>query len=217
MTLANESITVTPGTGATVATHEAGGKEHQVVMIARPDGQLEGGNAVYRLSIPSSAVGANKVHADLFNATGSGVTLRILSAFCFVDIDTAVTGVVGAEVALTRTTAIGTGGTAATTEGTALTAATFSKFDTASAALSASVTARLAPAGGATAGAWLGTRWVFTEETNAGAAINASQGAVFIRNEGAELLVRENTGLRFVQGAVASVGSLTFEITFEVI
>ena len=217
MTLAGDSITVTPGTGATVATHTVSGKEHQVVMLARPDGQLEGSNPVYRLSIPSSAVGASKVHADLFNASGSGLTLRILSAYAFVDIDTAVTGTVGVELALTRTTAVGTGGTAATNDGTSLSAATFAKFDTTSSGLPAQVTARLNPAGGATAGAWLGTRWVFTEETNAGTAINASQGAEFIRNNGAELLVREGEGLRFVQGAVASVGSLTFEITFEVI
>lgn len=217
MALANDSITVTPGSGATVATHSAGGKEHQVVMIAEADGQLKGSNPVYRMIIPSQAVGANKVFCDIFNATGSGVSLRVLSAFAYVDNDTAVTGVVGVEVALTRTTAIGTGGTAATNDSTSLTAPTIVRMDTASATLSASVTARSAPAGGATAGALVGTRWVFTEETNAASAIAGTAGAAFVRNEGAELYVRENTGLRFVQGAVASVGNVSFEITFEVI
>lgn len=216
MALANDSITVTPGTGATVATQLVSAKEYQVVMLAMPDGNISGSLPQYRMICPSQAVGANKVFVDLFNATGSGVSLRVLSAFCFLDNDTAVTGTLGVEVDLTRTTAIGTGGTAATTNGTSLTAITISAMDTSNPALSASVTARSAPGGGATAGALLGQRWVFTEETNAGAAIAGVWGAEFIRNEGADLIVRENTGLRFVQGAVASVGNLSFEITFEV-
>lgn len=217
MSLANDSIAITPGTGATVATHLVSSKEYQVVMVASADGHILNSAPVYRLIVPSQAVGANKVFCDLFNATGSGVVLRILSAFCYVDSDTAVTGTLGVEVALTRTSAVGTGGTAATADGTSLTAATISKLDTASAALSASVTARSAPTAGATAGALLATRYVFTEETSAPSGIAGILGAEFIRNEGAELYVRENTGLRFVQGVVASVGNLTFEITFEVI
>lgn len=217
MPQSNDSITVTPGSGATIATHLAGGKEHQVVMIAEADGQLRGSNPVYRLIVPGSAVGANKVHCDIFNATGSGVTMRVLSALCYADIDTAVTGTVGVEVSLTRTTAVGTGGTAATNDGTSLTAPAISRLDTNYATLNANITARSQTAGGATAGAVLGTRFLFTEETNAGAALAGLVGAEFVRNEGAEVYVRENTGLRFVQGAVASVGTLTFEITFEVI
>jgi hypothetical protein len=140
--------------------------------------------------------------------------MKILSVFVYPDIDTAVTGTLGVEVALTRTTAVGTGGTAATFEGTTLTAPTISRFDTADATLPAQITARLAPAGGATAGAYMGSRWVFTEETNAGTSIAANQGSDLIRNEGAELYVRENQGIRIVQGTVASVGNLAIEINF---
>lgn len=216
MSLPNDSIAVTPGTGATVATQLVSAKEYQVVMLAMPDGNISGSLPQYRMICPSQAVGANKVFVDLFNATGSGVALRILSAFCYVDNDTAVTGTLGAEISLTRTTAIGTGGTAAATNGTSLTAITLSAMDTSNPALSASVTARSAPTGGATAGALMGQRWVFTEETSAPSGIAGTLGAEFVRNEGADLIVRENTGLRFVQGTVASVGNLAFEITFEV-
>jgi len=216
MSLPNDSITVTPGTGATIATQLASSKEYQVVMLAMPDGHISGSLPQYRLICPSQAVGASKVFLDLFNATGSGVSLRIMSAFCYVDNDTAVTGTLGVEVDLTRTTAVGTGGTAATADGSSLTAITISKMDTNNAALSANITARSAPTGGATAGALLGQRWVFTEETAAPSGIAGTLGAEFIRNEGADLIVRENTGLRFVQGTVASVGNLSFEITFEV-
>lgn len=216
MALPNDSINVTPGTGATVATQLVSSKEYQVVMIAMPDGNIQGSNPQYRMICPSQAVGANKVFVDLFNATGTGVSLRVLSAYCYVDSDTAVTGTLGVEVSLTRTTAVGTGGTAATADSTSLTAITLAKMDTASAALAAGITARSSPTGGATAGALLGQRWVFTEETSAPSGIAGTLGAEFVRNEGAEVIVRENSGLRFVQGTVASVGNLSFEITFEV-
>lgn len=216
MAITNDSITITPGTGVSVATHNPGdGKEYQVIMIANSNGQLADSNPRYRFICPTSTVGANKIHCDLFNATGSGKTMKILSAFAYVDNDTAVTGTLGVEIALTRTTAVGTGGTAAVNDGTTLTAATISRFDTNDSLVPAQITARAAPAGGATGGAYLGSRWLFTEETNAASAIAGTNGAGFIRNEGAELIVRENSGIRFIQGAVASVGSISFEINFE--
>jgi len=216
MALPNDSINVTPGSGATVATQLVSAKEYQIVMLAYPDGHLTGSLPQYRMICPAQAVGANKVFLDLFNATGSGGTLRVLSAYCFVDNDTAVTGTLGVEISLTRTTAVGTGGTAATLDGTSLTAITISEMDTNNPALSANITARSSPTGGATAGALIGQRWVFTEETSAPSGIAGTLGAEFVRNEGADLIVRENSGLRFVQGTVASVGNLSFEITFEV-
>jgi len=216
MAASNDSITVTPGSGASVATHLVNSKEHQVVILADSTGDI-GGNPVYRMLVPSQAVGASKVYVDLFNATGTGKTLKVLSAFAYVDSDTAVTGTLGVQLDLFRTTAIGTGGTAATSDGTVSTAITISKLDTNYAALPSGVTARSAPTAGATSGAWLATRWVFTEETSAPAGIQGSIGAEFIRNEGAELYVRENTGVKFQQGTVASVGNIAFEITFELI
>jgi hypothetical protein len=217
MSLANDSVTVTPGTGATIATHLVSGKEHQVVMVADETGQLIGSQARYRCMIPSQAVGANKVFADLFNATGSGKIVRITSIFAYVDTDTAVTGVVGVEVALTRTTAVGTGGTAATNDSTTLTAPTISRMDTADAVVPTQITARAAPTGGATAGAYLGSRFVFTEETNAAAALAGILGADLIRNDGSKLIIREGGGLRLVQGTVASVGNISIEINFELL
>jgi len=163
MALPNDAINVTPGSGAVVATQLVSAKEYQVVMLAYPDGHINGSLPQYRMICPAQAVGANKVFLDLFNATGSGGTLR-----------------------------------------------------TNNPALSANITARSSPTGGATAGALIGQRWVFTEETSAPSGIAGTLGAEFVRNEGADLIVRENSGLRFVQGTVASVGNLSFEITFEV-
>lgn len=216
MAQSNDSVAITPGSGATIATHNPGdGKEYQVVIKADADGNLEGSLPRYRLIIPAQAVGANKVFADLFNASGSGKKLRILSAFAFVALDAAVTGTLGIRLSLTRTTAVGTGGTAATADGTDPVAPVLSKLDTANAALPAGVTARSAPTGGATASAVLATRFTFTEETNAGTAVSAALGLEFVRNIGAKVIVREGEGLRFLQGTVASVGNVSFEITFE--
>lgn len=217
MALPNDSITVTPGSGATVATHLVSGKEYQAVVVADEDGHIHGTLPRYRCVIPSQAVGANKVFCDLFNATGSGKIIRIASVFVYVDNDTAVTGTLGVEVALTRTTAVGTGGTAATNDSTSLTAPTISRMDTADAVVPTQITARSAPTAGATAGAYLGSRWVFTEETNAASAIAGIAGAELIRNDGSKLILRENEGLRVLQGTVASVGNVAIEINFELI
>jgi hypothetical protein len=214
---ANDSVLVTPGSGVAIATQLVNSKEYQVVMIAGDDGQIEGSNPRYRLIVPSQAVGANKVYCDLFNATGSGKILKVLSAFAYTDNDTAVTGTLGVEVALSRTTAVGTGGTAAVNDGTTLTAATITRMDTNDAVVPAQVTARSAPAGGATAGAYLGSRWLFTEETNAASAIAGTAGAELIRNDGSKLIVRENSGIRIVQGTVASVGNIAIEINFTLV
>jgi hypothetical protein len=129
--------------------------------------------------------------------------------------DVAVTGVVGAEVALTRTTSVGTGGVVVNQDTTVLTAPSLSRFNPNDEPLPSSVTARVAPTGGAGAGALLGTRYLFTEETNAGTALGGIQGAEYVRNNGADVRVPMGTGLRFVQGTVASVGTLAFEMTFE--
>lgn len=224
-----DNTTLNAGSGGDViASDDIGGVKWQRVKVAfGADGSASDVSsaaplpvrsteptAVYRAIFPSQAVGASKVFLDLFNATGSGFTLQVLSVHGFVDLDTAVTGTVGIELHLTRTTAVGTGGTAATLEGTSVTAPNIAKMDPALAALNANITARAAPAGGATAGAVLGSRYVFTEETNAGAAVAAALGVQFVRNNGSDLLVPQNTGLRVVQGSVASVGNIGFEVNF---
>jgi hypothetical protein len=217
--------------GDTIATDDIGGVKHQRVKVefgvdgAATDVSLSNPLPVdvvddvdvYRLVIPPQAVGANKVYFDLFNATGTGKTIRIRSAFAAPSNDVAVTGTLGVRLHLTRTSAVGTGGTTINTDDTSLTNGTICKLDPSLASLPAGVTARLAPAGGATAGALIAVRHVFTEETNAATALAALSGAEFVRLQGADVLVPENTGIRVVQGAVASVGNIGFEVNFELV
>lgn len=230
-----DNVTLNAGTGGdTLAADDVGGgvKVQRVKAQYGSDGQatdvsgaaplpvaIAGENATYRLFVPAQAVGASKVFFDLFNATGSGKSMRVLSLVPIVSGAVAVTGVVAVDLFLTRTTSVGTGGTAATAEGSSLTAATISKVDPADAALPAQVTARAAPAGGAAAGAVLAQESLFTEETNAGTYLATL--CDFIRRIGGPaappLVVPENSGLRIIQGGAASVGNIGFDVLFELV
>ena len=140
MTLANDSILVTPGTGATVATHAVSAKEHQVVMIADSNGQLWGAMDTWVASTANTAhvAAARTTLIDLFNATGSGVVIKVRGVYIIPSL-AAVAGV-GQTYETIRTSAVGTGGTTITA----------GKFETANTALPAGVTARIKPTAGAT-------------------------------------------------------------------
>jgi hypothetical protein len=167
---------------------------------------------MHKLFIPKQAAGANLVYFDFFNTAGSGRIVRIWSVLPIVSGAVAVTGVVGVDLFLTRTSAVGTGGTAATVEGTDPTAATFSAWDNMHPASAIGMTARLTPTGGATAGAVLSYRSLFTEETSSPPYFPVDM----INNQtDTPVLVNPGTGIRVVQGAVASVGNIGFDIAFS--
>lgn len=65
----------------------------------------------------------------------------------------------------------------------------------------------MTPTGGATAGAVICNRQIFTEETNAA----DYEPVEFLPTL---LEVGEGTGIRIVQGAVASVGNIGFQVAF---
>jgi hypothetical protein len=167
---------------------------------------------MYKLFVPKQAVGADLVYFDFWNVATSGLTVRVHSVIPVVSGAVAVTGVVGVDLLLTRTSAVGTGGTAATYEGSGTTACTISDFDGSQPLTAAQVTARLTPSGGATAGAVLGWRCVFTEETGAASYLVSD----LIGPECGDLIVRPGSGIRVVQGAVASVGNIGFDVAFSV-
>lgn len=223
-----DNVPITAGSGTNVATDDIGGVHYQRVKIAvGEDGvaadasktnpmptTLISAAPVYRMFVPAQAVGANKVFFDLFNATGSGKVMKVKSVRAIKDGSVAVTGTLSVKLFLTKTTAVGTGGTAHTENGTSLTAIAISEHDSASAALPAQVTARASPAGGATAGAVICERHVFSEETNA----STYDRVEFLLPEGLDvqpLICREGEGIRIVQGGIASVGNIGFDVLFE--
>lgn len=215
MALPNDSIDVTPGAGATVATHAQGGKEYQVVMTSDPDGHIRGSLPAWGLVIPASAVGANKIYFDLFNNQASTV-LRLRKLFGVVATDVAVTGTLGIRVDVMRTSAVGTGGTAAVgPTSSSKTAAAFWPFIPGG-TLPAGVTARVTPTGGATDEAWLFPSYLFTEETNMSSHFPQFFNLLPEMSTEQAIELPTGKGLKVVQGTVASVGNVGFLAVFTV-
>ena len=187
MTKAGDSILVTPGSGATVATHTVDGKEHQVVMIANASGHLQDTLPTWYVWSTFDAGAANEILIDLFNATGSGVILRVRKIFVQHNM-AAITGV-GHVFNVDRTSAVGTGGTGLTPR----------PADSANSALPGGVTARHAATGGATSAYTLFSLSVDPEETRPGAAIMGMINWVPEGPNVQEITCRENEGLRVQQ------------------
>lgn len=206
---ANDSILVTPGSGASVATHLANSKEHQVVMVADATGHIVGSRPLYFIDIATQVhvAAANTVHWDLFNADAS-LLVRVLTVRQRPGITTAVTGV-AFDWKLARTTSVGTGGSAQTAW----------LPDTSQTALDADITCRSKPTGGAAEGTILRNYTVHSEETNAGSIIIASMGGLELLPPGLGengIVLRQNQGLRCVQVTNSAAGNTGWLIGFTV-
>lgn len=211
MSLAGDSILVTPGSGATVATETVNSKEHQVVMLAEPTGHLIGSKPVFCAMIPSQVHvnSANTVHWDLFNADPA-LIVRVLSIRQIPNITTAVTGVVF-DWLLERTTAVGTGGTTITPW----------LADLSQTALDADITCRSKPTGGATQSTDLFNYSLSSEETNAATIQVAAWGGLELipasllpANNGPGIVLRQGQGLRCVQVTASAAGNTGWIISF---
>lgn len=217
--LANDSVTVTPGTGATVATELIGGKEHQVVLQADASGHIVGTLPTYLWATPGVAVGASKLYLDLFNAAGSGKVIDVRAIFITPKLDVAVVGALGIRVDLYRTNAVGTGGTSWNYRSPTIDVAggSVTPMDTSNAAIPAQITGRHLPAGGATIDDWMFPTFSAGEET-------ATSMAYFTQHQnllptlmwGQRLAIREGEGLLLKQGTVAATGTLSFLVAFTV-
>lgn len=204
MTQAGDSILVTPGSGATVATHTVNSKEHQVVMLADEFGQILGSRDTYFYNIASQVhvAAANTVHWDLFNADAA-LLVRVVSVLQIPNVTTAVTGIVF-DWKLARTTAVGTGGVAQTAW----------LSDLSQTALDVDVTCRSKPTGGATEGVILFNYSLSSEETSAATIMVASLGGLELvppnlRPPASEhgILLRQNQGVRCVQITNSNAGN----------
>lgn len=154
-TLAGETAV----SGDAVATHAAGGKEHQVVMLAHSNGHIHGTIPTYTYWRPHAAGAQNQRTIDLFNASGSGVVVKLRKLFLQHNM-AAITGV-GHTFDVIHTTSVGTGGTTLTGR----------KVKTSDANIPAQVTCRSSATGGATESFVRFGVSVDPEETRPGAAI----------------------------------------------
>lgn len=216
---ANDSLVVTPGgSGPAVATHLVNSKEYQVVMVADDSGHIQQTLPTYSWWTPTAAVGANKLFADIFNASGSGKVIEVRGIWAITDTDTTVTGALGIEILLLRTSAVGTGGTAPTYNGgSASTTGTIVPLDTNNAVLPAQITARALPTGGATIAAFYWSQWVAGEEGPTSMAyLTSFQNLLPVAVMTQRLTLREGQGLLLKQGAVAATGNVAFLVLFTV-
>ena len=217
MAQANDSILVTPGSGATVATQLADSKEYQVVCVADGNEHIPGSKYTYIYAIDSQVhvASANTIHWDIFNADAA-LLVRIVSIKQIPNITTAVTGVVFAWQ-LFRTSAVGTGGTAQTAW----------LPDLSQTSLDADITCRSKPTGGATtSGSSLKNYSLSSEETNTATIQVASNGGLELVNQSLTgnltggnqhgILLRQNQGLKCVQVTNSAAGNTGWEITITV-
>lgn len=216
MSLAGDSILVTPGSGATVATEMVNSKEHQVIIPAAANGHLIGSRPIYFFTIANQVhvAAASTIHWDLFNADAA-LIVRVISILQLPDITTAVTGV-ATNWTFQRTTAVGTGGTTQTAW----------LPDTGQTALDADITCRSKPTGGATAGTQLRAYTVHSEETNAatqmlhmmmlGGVADIIPAPLRIKGYEQGIRLGQNQGLSITQTTNSSAGNTAWQIAFTV-
>jgi hypothetical protein len=216
MTLPNGSILV-PSTvgGVPVATHEIGGVRYQAFVPCDDSGHLIQSLPSYSFFIKAQAGGANKDHFDLFNAAGSGKVLEMRGLWATPSMIAGVTGTLSPDFDFLRTSAIGTGGTALPYK-----SATFpniSPLDTNNAALPAQVTARGAPAGGATIAEALFTSYITQEETQAGGQLAQWQNLLPETSMGQRYAAREGQGFKLRQITAGAAQNFSFFGVFTLV
>ncbi len=219
MTQANDSILVTPGSGATVATHLIATKEHQVFIQCDESGHVLGSLPTYYYTAPAAAAGASKLYLDLFNATGSGKIIDVRGIWIIPKTDVAVVGALGIRVDLYRTSTVGTGGTAAAYKSATpdVAGGSISPADTTNAALPAQITARHLLTAGATISEWLLASYSLGEETPTSLAFLTQYTNILpVLPWGQKLALNEGQGILLKQGTVAATGSIGFLVAFTV-
>lgn len=208
MPRANDSIAVTPGAGESVATHLVASKKLQLFVPADESGYIQRTKPTWVASTGNTAhvAAARTTLVDLFNAPGSGVTLKV-QAVLIIPALAAVSGV-GQTYEIIRTSSVGSGGTG-------ITPAT---FDSANSALPSQVTAGTKPTGGAATAATLLYVNGSSEETNAYAALASQLNHVagWNLNECQPLVLREGEGLKVDQTTNSNIGNVNVVLVFTV-
>lgn len=149
---------------------------------------------------------ASTVHFDLFNASGSGVLIKVRSVLIIPTL-VAVVGV-GLTWTIDRTSAVGTGGSTLTPR----------PLDTTNDALPAQVTARSKPTGGATSSYTMFNVNSSSEETTpyAGMASILNHLRSIHETLMQPVVLREGEGLRVTQTTSSNIGSTNIQAAFTV-
>lgn len=163
----------------------------------------------YYFQTPFVALAQNKIHFDLFNASGSGKNIHVLIVTVQKNF-AAVTGVAW-QADFVRTTSAGTGGADVTIK----------KFDTQAANLPAQITVRSAATGGASLGDVVRQVFFHSEETNQAAQVQEALSVwppslPFFRWSYASLVLHEGEGLALKQIGTTTAGTYSVWVAFSV-
>jgi len=192
MASANNSVPITPGVGAPIATQAVGGKEYQAVMLANPLGSLIGDIPTYSAWSGVVAASANLPYLHVFNAAGSGRVVKMRKVF--VQPSMAVNALAAQTWRVAKTSTVG---------GTGNTAISIRQHDSASLSVPAQITAgRSYTAGGTQAFTYFELP-VSVEETQPGVGVvpyfnilpnDGDTVSDYILREGEGLVVQNVTG-----------------------
>lgn len=225
MTLANDSlnrIADASTSGTPLATHLVDGKEYPVVMVADKSGHIQQTLPTYSWWLPGAVVGTSKLYGDLYNSSASTAVVQIRGVWAIPKTDVAVTsGVLGIEIGLFRTNAIGTTGLLMNYNSTlGTTSHSVTPYDTNNSSAvfaTTGISTRAIPAGGATIAALHWVQYVQTEETAVGTYVAAFTNLVPVAPMSQRITLNAGQGLLIKQGAVESTGTMAFMTQFTVL
>src|SRR5205085_3604469 len=226
MALANDAILLTPGSGATLATHSPGGSnttEYQVGMPGNSTGLIGETMPTYGLNIPQLGCVNNSYLWELFNHPASGQTVTLRGLWPIPALDVANPGQSAERYAFYRTTAVGSGGTAsAAFESATTTLANFFRLNPGDASLSSHISARTKLTS-ITTGAFLFQAYVSSVcSSRTSQLLEATHWNQFLqtinyipqREFGQELTIPPGQGVAIREGAGVGVGSLGWLMEF---
>jgi hypothetical protein len=187
MSLAGDSILVTPGSGATLATHAVGGKEHPVHVVADYDGHIVGSRPDFTVFYDPATNALNREVAELFNGSSSVDRVVRVRGIWVIPTNTSITGIqLGFDV--NRITSVGSTGSSTRTP---------RPMDTAYLPLDVGITAR----SGSTAGAALAYKYwctyIWNDELSPSTAyIPLMNQLPILGDRVAEIVLRQNQGVQ---------------------
>jgi hypothetical protein len=207
------AIKLIGATSGIEADVEATSKALKTILYDSAGRPIDNVPTYYLYQAPRVTTAAATDYFDLFNATGSGFTLKILGLWSIIQIVAATAFTAAWQWSVIQTSAVGTGGTGHGFEGAAAPATgviNISRVDDADAVLPAQITARSIPTGGATAQKFLFDMWLLPEETLATTIDMAFWNAIPVGRAVKEPIIPQNKGLKVRQVTAVASTNMNF-------
>lgn len=207
------AVEIKSGASGDIASVDTTSKALRAILYDSAGRVIDNVSTYYLYQAPRVTTAAATDYFDIFNATGSGKTMKVLGLWSIVQIAAATAFTAAWQWSVIQTSAVGTGGTVHTFEGTAAPATgvvNISRVDDSDGALPAQITARSIPTGGATAQKFLFDMWLLPEETLASTIDVAYWNAVPVGRAMKEPIIPENRGLKVRQITATASTNMNF-------